>query len=944
MATRQASSALPPDRSAIAIGCLTSDHSALGAAVQNLERRGLCEVRWLAPPLSVASMDGLDAVLAESELVLPSECPATGAHGAAAPPLLVHGNQRYPALAIALPALALNDSHRLWRCIGEAISARTRARIGHGLESLIARHHLFHAILDFRGRLLHVNAAGETLLGGRPWWGTELADWIARDCVDTVRRSAYAALPRDGHWVANTRLTCDGDTETPVELNLTVLDCGPASRQLVLATVRPLEPEEAGNAQLLEQAERFRRLVELSPDAMFIETQGRIIYANRAAVRLVGAKTDSELIDRMAGRFIHRSSWDRATDRADRVAAGETVNMSREWVRRLDGSTVQTEITAAPIMWRGHTATLGLVRDISDRERAMLALEDAERRLTDILGSIDNVIWSASVADSTLLYVNPAAEALYGRSVSELLGNNELWRKAVHPEDRHVVRGSLRQLRREGSVTREFRIVRADGSIRWVEDRVRLAYDHQGRPVRIDGVSMDITQRKEHEEHIKYLANYDELTGLPNRNLFADRLSQWLPHARRTGQTLAVMFVGIDRLKHINDSFGHGVGDKLIYAVAQRLRALVREGDSLARFAGDEFILLLPQLSGPEAAATMARRILRVLGEPLAVDGMELHVTASIGISLFPNDGEDIETLTQHADTAMFRAKTHGGDTLQFYTDEMSRNALHRAELESALRRAQQSGQLELHYQPQIDLNTGNAVGVEALLRWRHPTLGMVPPDQFIPIAEETGLILPIGAEVLLRACTQMREWQHQGLRGCRVSVNLSARQFMDPKLLERLERALDESGLEPALLDIELTESTVLQDEPSVTESLQAMKRLGVSISMDDFGTGYSSLSYLKRFPIDRVKIDKSFIRDIHVDEDDAVIANAIITLGHSLGLRVVGEGVETEAQLERLVESGCDEVQGFLYSPALPPAECIGLLLGGNLGPARRGGTHTG
>lgn len=813
-------------------------------------------------------------------------------------------------------------------CVLDAVLAAARERIPPQVAELMTRSPHLAAWLQPDGRMIYLNPVGRRLLGTECWLRSAIWDWAVLDSATALRDALEQAIGRRESRQVRTVLKRGDGERVPATLTLVPLFEATGGEAGVYATAQRLSDAAAHGTVIQETAERFRRLVELSPDAIFIELDGIIRFANQAALDIVGAVEEHQVVGRAAGAFIHKTSWNRALDRSARVQRGETVALSRERLRRLDGATREVEISATPVTWHGRSAVQGVVRDVTEREQTASALRQAEKKLADILGSVDNVVWSASIADHRLLYLNPAAEALYGRRVEDLLGNQRLWREAIHPEDRGFVLGSLRRLLREGSVTREFRIVRADGSIRWVEDRVRVAYDDDGNAVRVDGVSNDITQRKEHERHIKYLANYDELTGLPNRNLFADRLTQWLPHARRTGQLLAVVFVGIDRLKHINDSFGHGIGDRLLHALAQRLRGLIREGDTLARFAGDEFTLLLPQASGPDAVAALARDILKRAGEPFEIDGRELHVSVSLGISLYPNDGQDMETLSQHADTAMFRAKASGGDTFQFYADRMSREARERAELETALRYAHQDGELTLHYQPQIDLRSGAIVGLEALLRWRHPSRGMIPPDQFIPIAEETGLILPVGNAVLRDACRQLKDWLHRGIADCRMAVNLSARQFMDPELLRQLEAILADSGLDPSYLDIELTETAVLQNQSEVARILRGMKSLGISVSMDDFGTGYSSLSYLKRFPIDRVKIDKSFIQGVHRSTGDAVIAEAIISLGHSLGLTVVAEGVESLDELAHLRSNGCDEVQGFLFSKPLPAPACEKLL----------------
>ncbi len=430
------------------------------------------------------------------------------------------------------------------------------------------------------------------------------------------------------------------------------------------------------------------------------------------------------------------------------------------------------------------------------------------------------------------------------------------------------------------------------------------------------------------EKQIKHLAYHDTLTGLPNRVLFHDRLQQGLSQARRENYTMGVMFIDLDRFKIINDTLGHDVGDELLKAVAQRLKNSIRQGDTVVRLGGDEFTIILPVINKAEDAAVVAQKILTTLAEPFLLMQQELHITSSIGISLYPDDGDDTQTLIKNADIAMYRAKELGKDNYQFYTADLNARALENIQLENALRHALARDELVLHYQPQIDVESGRIVGMEALIRWNHPELGMVPPERFIPIAEESNLIIPIGEWVLHSACAQARQWRDAGYPPLRMAVNLSAQQFRQKNLLEPIFRALRSNGYEPEHLELEITESLIMQGAGKTIAILEEISEAGIRISLDDFGTGYSSLSYLKRFPIDTVKIDRSFIRDIHTDPNDAAITRAIIAMSHSLKLSVIAEGVETEDQLAFLREQGCDEYQGYFFSQPRPAEELTELL----------------
>ncbi len=439
------------------------------------------------------------------------------------------------------------------------------------------------------------------------------------------------------------------------------------------------------------------------------------------------------------------------------------------------------------------------------------------------------------------------------------------------------------------------------------------------------------------KKEIHHLAFYDALTNLPNRRLFSDRLQQAVEVARRTDSLAGVLFIDIDNFKRINDSFGHSIGDKLLRTVASQIVNCLRRSDSVcrdadeevvsvARLGGDEFTVLLSQLEKAEDAARVARRVLDAISVPLMLGTEDIVVTPSIGISVYPYDGDDVEALVKNADTAMFHAKKQGKNNYQFYTNSMSNSAVERMTLETALRKALSKEQFRLHYQPKIDLGNGKVVGLEALIRWEHPEMGLISPADFIPLAEDSGLIVPIGEWVLRTACSWMSNWQQAGHQSLRIAVNLSACQFRQTALNEMVRRVLQDAGLDARWLELELTESVIMDDIQTSSIVLRSLKEMGVHVSMDDFGTGYSSLSMLKRLPLDTLKIDQSFVRDITTDADDAAIIDAIISLAHSLRLRVIAEGVETRGQLEFLRSRGCDEAQGYLYAHPMDAAaiEC--------------------
>ena len=586
--------------------------------------------------------------------------------------------------------------------------------------------------------------------------------------------------------------------------------------------------------------------------------------------------------------------------------------------------------------------TYGIIslRSQRAREQAEAAHRAAEEKLIGILSSIDQVVWSISASTLELLYLNPAAEKVYGRPVTDFYQNQNLWLDIIHSEDRERVRGMLPELRKQGAMTIEYRIIRADGEERWLEDHVRTIYDAEGNLIRYDGLATDITERKKHERQIEKLATHDALTELPNRNLLTDRLMQAINHARRTELGLALLFIDLDRFKFVNDSYGHPVGDALLKVFARELQNMVRRSDTVARLGGDEFVILLTDLKKTSLdASIVASKVLDRFSRPLAVDDLELTITASVGISLYPEDGQDLDALLKNADVAMYRSKELGRNSFQFYRAEMREKVMERISLEGSLRRALELQQFELHYQPQVVISSGKIIGIEALIRWRHPEMGMVSPAKFIPIAEDTGLIVPIGEWVLHTACAQNKTWQKAGLPSLPVSVNLSARQLEKEGLVATVARVLNETGLESRYLELELTESMVIGRIETVISLLKELKGVGVMLSMDDFGTGYSNLGNLKSFPLNKLKIDQSFVRNITTNPHDVTVVQIIIALGHSLSLNVIAEGVETEEQSKLLELFKCDCAQGYFFSRPVTAEELAAMLRADKMLKIRRG-----
>jgi diguanylate cyclase (GGDEF)-like protein/PAS domain S-box-containing protein len=602
-------------------------------------------------------------------------------------------------------------------------------------------------------------------------------------------------------------------------------------------------------------------------------------------------------------------------------------------------------ISVSRLEQKGHPTFIAIIHDISRRRKA-------EERIEEQRDFIENLVQNSAVptfvlgADHRVMIWNRACEELTGVKADAMLGKNESW-QAFYDHKRPV----LADLVIDDDLTRGHELygelckstlipdgVQVEGWYRNLNGKDRYIF-FNAAPIRngngellavIQSVE-DKTERKRYKEQLEQHASHDVLTDLPNRNLLADRIQQALHIARRKGRQVAVFFIDLDNFKHINDNLEHDAGDLLLKEMAVRLNRTVRAGDTLARLGGDEFVIVVSDLAEAAQAAHLAAKLQAAIAEPLILNDREFILTCSIGISMFPRDGEDAQALLKNADIAMYRAKEQGRNNSQYYSAEMNARSLTHMNLENLLRHALEKNELMLYYQPKVNLRTGKITGMEALIRWQSPELGMVSPAEFIQIAEETGLIKPIGEWVVRTACRQNKAWQDAHLTPLTVAVNVSARQFREKNLSRIVGEALRETGLAPHYLEIELTESLVMHNVETVAAILAELKEMGISLAMDDFGTGYSSLSCLKRFPFDKLKIDQSFIRDITTVPDSAAIARTVIAMAHNLHMKVIAEGVETEGQLNYLFRNDCDEIQGYFFSLPLPPADFEQLLRAG-------------
>ncbi|WP_243652978.1 bifunctional diguanylate cyclase/phosphodiesterase [Tumebacillus sp. BK434] len=683
--------------------------------------------------------------------------------------------------------------------------------------------------------------------------------------------------------------------------------------------------------RLFKEEQAFRSLYEHNPDAVYtLDLNGRVLASNPACLTMMGY-AEQELASGTIFQTVVPEDVDRARRHFVQAVNGNPQTFELTVLHKA-GHQMEVLVTNVPIYADGEVAGIfGIAKNITAQKAAERERSLSTQKYQDLLETIEAVVWEGNPETFQYLFISPQSLKILGYTPEKLISDHAFWQSKVHPDDFEMMMSYCKQEVAAGRNHEiEYRMIAADGRTVWLKDYVTVVQEN-GVVTGCRGIMVDITARKLAEERLEHIAYYDVLTSLPNRTLFEDRLHLEMARSRRHSQKLAVLLLDIDRFKYINDTLGHGLGDELIRAVAERLQTCVREGDTVSRIGGDEFTLILPDLRSPQAAVAVAQMILQKMTAPFVIAQTELYATCSIGISFFPDDGTDLQALMKNAESAMYRAKERGRNSYQLYTTSMNEDAMQKLSLERYLRKALGLDEFVLFYQPQVNVQSGEIFGVEALLRWKHPILGMVSPATFIPLAEETGLIVPIGEWVLKTACAQVKRWHAAGYPQLTVAVNLSARQFQQEDLVEMVERVLEETGVEPQFLELEITESVTMHNVERAIVILHELTNLGIRISLDDFGTGYSSLSYLKHFPIHTLKIDQTFVRDITTDADDAAIATSVIALAHSLNLQVVAEGVETEEHLRYLAAQGCTSMQGYHFSRPLPAPEIDALLQSG-------------
>jgi diguanylate cyclase (GGDEF)-like protein/PAS domain S-box-containing protein len=675
--------------------------------------------------------------------------------------------------------------------------------------------------------------------------------------------------------------------------------------------------------------EMFRSLTVASPSGVFsCDHRGHLDYCNERMRKITGRSRD-ELLNHGWWDIVDPLDAARVFPEMRRSAREERTVELEFRIRTPGGDQRWVWLRSAPVTGRdGATTTwVNTIDDITDEVAAQRALvtREAEFRM---LAENSSDFLSRHAPDGTYLYASPACLALSGYAPDELVGAK--LDSIAHDDDRlAVAEVQGRAIRLRAPATVIYRGRRKDAGVRWFESTITAVGDASGEVVEFVVVTRDITDRKAVEQQLSHAALHDSLTGLPNRALFLDRLGLALRRSRRRVGALAVVFLDLDRFKVVNDSLGHEAGDRLLIDVAGRIAAALRPADTVARFGGDEFTILLDDLEDETEATTISQRLVDVFGEPFALDDDEVFLQTSIGIAIARLGTETAEELIRDADAAMYRAKDAGKGRFEIFDDQMRADVVARLHTESALRRALQRGELRLHYQPEIDVIAQRVIGFEALVRWQHPSRGLLAPKEFIPLAEETGLIVPIGEWVLREACADAATWpRFAGDEPLTLSVNLSVRQFHQPDLVASVRAVLEDTGTDPETVCLEITESAMMESGEDAWEMLRKLKELGVKLAIDDFGTGYSSLAHLRAFPIDVLKIDRTFVDGLGRTPQDTSIAAAIISLAHALGLQTIAEGIETDAQLELLADLGCDVAQGNLFARPRPIAEAAELV----------------
>lgn len=774
---------------------------------------------------------------------------------------------------------------------------------------------------DCNGRYLYINPVHERTLG------KSAKDIIGTTIPDTHKEvknaTAQVASTGEAIIISQTITAADGTIEYH---EVSIVPERDESNEIVsiLGIGRNIT-ERKYQAERLERTKaKLSAVISTIPDLIWVkDAEGIYMMCNPSFERFFGAAC-GEIIGKTDYDFLtpEQANFFRQKDR-EAMEAGEMRINEEEIVFASDGRRALLETRKMPVYHDNQfMGVLGIGRDITEKKKLANLLIQNEIRLKEAQKIAKVGSWELEFPGFELSWSDEIFR-IFEIDPNDFQPSYEYFLNTVHPDDRRMIDAAFStSLKHKTPYSIEHRLLMKDGRIKYVHEIGETIFDDQGNPIRSIGTVQDITERKSIEKKIEHMAHHDTLTGLPNRALVKIRAEQIIANAKRNNTKSAVLFIDLDGFKEINDTLGHSTGDAMLKSVASRLKECIRENDILSRQGGDEFLVILSEIRDENDISAVAKKILEVLEHPFEINIHTLSASGSIGISLYPDHGETFETLLQCADTAMYKAKERGKNNYCFYTQQMNHYTIGQFKLQSDLKNALQNNEFVLFYQPQVDLHTNRITGAEALIRWRHPQLGMVPPMQFIPIAENSGLIVQIGEWVLEEACAQAAQWHQNGIE-ITVAVNISAMQFKRGNLEDVVIHALDHSHLDPKFLELELTESIMMHDVESTLKTVQILKSLGISLSIDDFGTGYSSLAYLKRFSVDKLKIDQSFVRDILTDREDAAIVKAIVQMASSLSLKTVAEGVEDANVLSVIDAYGCDEVQGYHFAKPMEATE---------------------
>ncbi|MDP6883518.1 MAG: EAL domain-containing protein [Rhodospirillales bacterium] len=807
------------------------------------------------------------------------------------------------------------------------------------------------------GKVAFLNDAGKGMLGikrGTKFIGIPFTEF-AHPGDTTIARKLLTGKVPEGKPLA---LRLNPRHRDEIKVKAFNLSFGGGKGEVVIQALDKSGPEPAGEIDF-DPVKRLQNVINTVADGIFVfDDKGRISSFNPSAERIFGYSADDVVgkslrilhprPSRGRGKGLIREYLENGRRGSGGLLRGEDTG------RRKDGTRFPMKITVSELGRKKQKLFTAVVQDISERTKLEEEIRDARDKLEESVEertrkltreaaerrrAEGNLRLAAKVIETTneavliadaqfrVTSVNPAFTEITGYKADEVIGRKPTFHKVLR-KDKTLFAKMQEDMQKQGHWEGEFWNKRKNGDDYAQRLSISAITDETGKVSQYAALIGDITKRKQDEERIRYQANYDSLTKLPNRTLFLDRLNLALARMKRGQDKLGLMFIDLDGFKLVNDTLGHEIGDLLLQEAAKRLSQCVRRGDTIARLGGDEFTVIMPDLEDPRNGSMVAQRILDLLAKPYVLDGHEAFVSASIGITVFPDDGDTASHLLRNADAAMYRAKEQGKANYQFFTVDLNEEVKERVILKNSLIKARQGSEFSLHYQPKLEIQSGHVTSVEALMRWNNPELGTISPDKFIPIMEESGLAMEMGEWVIRTACTQFQKWRDEGAAPLRVAVNLSSRQLREANFISVVERVLKETGVDPVSLEIEITENMLMSDSTNIVVALDTLHDMGIHISMDDFGTGYSSLNHLRRFPIDTIKIDGTFTADIESKPEEIEIIKAIITMGHSLNRRVAAEGVETEGQLSILKEHGCDEIQGYFLCPPKPADELSSFL----------------